>query len=83
MTLICVFSPTSPAILPRSHGVEVDYNFSIRSTVPVGNLGLNLSANNFGANDELDTFQDNQLKNYYPVEVPFPILYTIELCLEG
>ena len=83
MTLFRILSPAIPPQVSRSCGVGAVNDFIKLSMISRGELIINLRANSFGANDELDAFQDNRLENYHPLGVPFSSLYAIKLRCKG
>ena len=47
--------------------------------IPVFGSELDSHANLFGASEELDVLQNNQLKNNLPLVVPLPSSYAVEI----
>ena len=83
MTFLRIFRPASLLRVSCSRGVGVIKELVKCSTISRSKLDINSRANIFGASDESDMLQDNRIKNYHPLGIPFPSLYTIELCRKG
>ena len=79
MTFLCILGPASLPQVPRSRGVGVFCEFVKCTTIPGVESGLNSRVNIFGACDESEALQDNLLKNYHPLNAPFPSSYAIKI----
>ena len=75
--LLLALDPTSSPQVPRIRGVHAVYKFVKRTTIP--EVESEPDSRTFGASDELDTLQDEQLKSDNPIGVTLTISYAVNI----
>ena len=76
MALLPALDTASSTQVPRSHGVNVVYEFFKHTTIPAVESELDLCTNILGTGDRSDTFQDDRPKTIiYAIMLSY-IFYT-------